>query len=101
LEAFGRQLEKLDLVPANTYYSLRDRGLNETIVRDVLGPQSDSEATEPGARLLMLAAEAHEAGIFSEGQLSDMLVMDRLELRRAMDAFASANAVDTIVETHA
>ena len=45
LEAFGRQLEKLDLVPANTYYSLRDRGLNETIVRDVLGPQSDSEAT--------------------------------------------------------
>ncbi len=101
LEAFGRQLEKLDLVPANTYYSLRDRGLNETIVRDVLGPQSDSEATEPGAQLLMLAAEAHEAGIFSEGQLSDMLVMERLELRRAMDAFASANAVDTIIEAHA
>lgn len=98
LEAFGRQLEKLEFLPGGTYDSLRDRGLDEGVVEQVLGPRSESDVTEPGARLLMMAAEAHELGMFSEGQLADMLVMDRVELRRAIDAFASVGIIDAIGE---
>jgi Zn-dependent peptidase ImmA (M78 family)/transcriptional regulator with XRE-family HTH domain len=94
LEAFGRQLERLELLPSGTYDSLRERGLNEQAVQQVLGARVESEATEPGARLMLLAAEAHERGMFSEGQLADMLVMERVELRRAFDAFNALDAVD-------
>jgi Zn-dependent peptidase ImmA (M78 family) len=101
LEAFGRQLEQLELLPRGTYDSLRDRGLNEGAVQQVLGARAESDATEPGARLLLLAAEASELGLFSEGQLADMLVMDRIELRRAIDAFTAVDAFDTATEAHA
>lgn len=98
LEAFGRQLEKLELLPSGTYDSLRDRGLDESAVRKVLGAEADPAVTEPGARLLMLAAEAHERGLFSEGQLANMLAMDRVELRQAIDAFESLEVDDPQVE---
>ena len=98
LEAFGRQLEKLEFLPQGTYDSLRHRGLDERTVQQVLGTQSESDATEPGARLMMLAAEAHELGLFSEGQLADMLVMDRVDVRRIVDAFTSVELVDAPVE---
>jgi hypothetical protein len=49
----------------------------------------------------MLAAEAYEAGLYSEGQLADMLVMERVVLRRAIDAFTSVDAVDAAFEAHA
>ncbi len=101
LEAFARQLERLELLPSGTYDSLRDRGLNEQSIQQVLGARVDSDATEPGARLMLLAAEAHEQGLFSEGQLADMLVMDRIELRRAIDAFTAIDAVDAAGEAHA
>lgn len=95
VEAFARQLERLELLPQGTYDSLRDRGLDEAAVQQVLGRQQDEgERTEPGARLLMLAAEAYASDLFSEGQLADMLVMDRIELRRAIDAFTSVDDVD-------
>jgi Zn-dependent peptidase ImmA (M78 family)/DNA-binding XRE family transcriptional regulator len=101
LEAFARQLEQLELVPSGTYDSLRDRGLDEGAVQQVLGTRAESDATEPGARLLLLAAEASELGLFSEGQLADMLVMDRIELRRAIDAFTAVDAFDAAAEAHA
>lgn len=98
VEAFTRQLERLELLPQGTYDSLKDRGLDEEAVLRVLGNQEEGEATEPGSRLLMLAAEAFEQGLYSEGQLADMLVMDRIELRRAIDAFTSVEAVDAALE---
>lgn len=98
LEAFGRQLEKLEFLPSGTYDSLKDRGLDEAVGERVLGSRSENDVTEPGARLLMMAAEAHELGMFSEGQLADMLVMDRVELRRAIDAFASVDVIDAVGE---
>lgn len=85
LEAFSRQLERLELLPGGTFDLLRERGLNDSVVRDVLGTSIAEESAEPTARLIILAVEAHEKGLFSEGQLADMLVMDRVELRRAID----------------
>jgi Zn-dependent peptidase ImmA (M78 family)/DNA-binding XRE family transcriptional regulator len=96
LEALGRRLEALELLPGGTYDSLRERGLNEDVVRRVLGASAaeDTQLTEPGARLLMLAAEAYARELYSEGQLAQMLAMDRLELRRAIDALLAADVVD-------
>jgi Zn-dependent peptidase ImmA (M78 family) len=100
LEAFGRHLERLELLPQGTYDSLRERGLNEDVVRQVLGTNAmeETQVTEPGARLLLLAAEAYESELYSEGQLAKMLAMDRLELRRAIDALLAADVIDEVHE---
>lgn len=94
LEAFCRQLESLELVRKGMFETLKERGLNQSAVHQVLGNVDDEEASVEGTRLLLLAAEAHEQGLFSEGQLADMLVLDRVELRRAFDAFASIEPLD-------
>jgi Zn-dependent peptidase ImmA (M78 family) len=99
LEAFARQLESLELLPRGTFDSLRERGLDEKAVQQVLGQQAEQVGLE-GTRLLLLAAEASELGLYSEGQLADMLVLDRVELRRAIDAFASVESIDVPLEAH-
>jgi Zn-dependent peptidase ImmA (M78 family)/DNA-binding XRE family transcriptional regulator len=99
LEAFARQLESLELLPRGTFDSLRERGLDEKAVQQVLGQQEEQVGLE-GTRLLLLAAEASELGLYSEGQLADMLVLDRVELRRAIDAFASVESIDVPLEAH-
>jgi len=97
LEAFTRQLESLELLGKGTYESLKDRGLNEKAVKQVLGQEEEKQGLE-GTRLLLLAAEASELGLYSEGQLADMLVIDRVELRCAIDAFSSVDSIDTHLE---
>jgi len=97
LEAFTRQLENLELLDKGTYDSLKDRGLNEKAVKQVLGQEEEKQGLE-GTRLLLLAAEASELGLYSEGQLADMLVTDRVELRRAIDAFSSVDSIDAHLE---
>jgi Zn-dependent peptidase ImmA (M78 family) len=99
LEAFARQLESLELLPRGTFDSLRERGLDEKAVQQVLGQQEEQVGLE-GTRLLLLAAEASELGLYSEGQLADMLVLDRVELRRAIDAFSSMESIDAPIEAH-
>jgi len=99
LEAFTRQLESLDLLARGTYDSLKARGLNEEAVQQVLGKEDEQVGLE-GTRLLLLAAEASELGLYSEGQLADMLVLDRVELRRAIDAFSSMASIDGPLEAH-
>jgi Zn-dependent peptidase ImmA (M78 family)/DNA-binding XRE family transcriptional regulator len=97
LEAFTRQLEGLELLPKGTYDSLKDRGLNENAVKQVIGQEEEKQGLE-GTRLLLLAAEASELGLYSEGQLADMLVIDRVELRRAIDAVSSMDSIDSSLE---
>jgi Zn-dependent peptidase ImmA (M78 family)/transcriptional regulator with XRE-family HTH domain len=99
LEAFGWQLENQELLPRGTFDALKDRGLNERAVQQVLGQEDDQVGLE-GTRLLLLAAEANELGLYSEGQLADMLVLDRVELRRAFDAFGSFESLDARPEAH-
>ncbi len=94
LEAFCRQLESLELLRKGTFETLKERGLNQRAVQQVLGTLDDEELSIESTRLLLLAAEAYEQGIFSEGQLADMLVLDRIELRRAFDAFSSIEPLD-------
>jgi Zn-dependent peptidase ImmA (M78 family)/transcriptional regulator with XRE-family HTH domain len=97
LEAFTRQLESLELLDKGTYDLLKDRGLDEQDVKQLLGQEAENQGLE-GTRLLLLAAEASELGLYSEGQLVDMLVIDRVELRRAIDAFSSMESIDALLE---
>ncbi|HWO25414.1 MAG TPA: XRE family transcriptional regulator [Kofleriaceae bacterium] len=100
LEDFGRRLEGLELLPHGTFDALKERGLDDKAVQRVLGQQEDQIGLE-GTRLLLLAAEASEQGLYSEGQLADMLVLDRVELRRAIDAFSSLESIDAPLEARA
>lgn len=100
LEAFTRQLESLELLARGTYDVLKERGLDEQAVQQVLGQEAAQVGLE-GTRLLLLAAEASELGLYSEGQLADMLVLDRVELRRAIDAFSSMAVIDAPLEARA
>ena len=66
--------------------------LYEVSVHSLLRPYAVKDLED--TRLLLFAAEASELGIYSEGQLADMLALDRVELRRAIDAFFSMESID-------
>jgi Zn-dependent peptidase ImmA (M78 family)/transcriptional regulator with XRE-family HTH domain len=84
-EGMCRRLEGLKLLPEGTWESLRDRGLTGEQVRQVLGDQPKSSDTVVPPRLWLLAGEAHRRGLFSEGQLGQMLRLDRVEIRTMLD----------------
>lgn len=88
-EGMCRRLEGLKLLPEGTWESLRARGFAGDTVRQVLGDQPRSQASVVPPRLWMLAAEAYRRGLFSEGQLSQMLHMDRVEIRTMLDTLGS------------
>lgn len=87
LEAMGRRLENLMLLPRGTYESLRERGLSQKTVEDVLGAVIEEDGPVPASqRMALLASEAHGKGLLSEGQVSSLLRLDRLTVRRLLDA---------------
>lgn len=86
VEAMCRWLERLGLLRAQTYEVLRDRGLNSGLERSVVGdPASDDRAPIP-ARLAAIVSEASERGLVTEGQLVEMLGLDRLTIREVLDS---------------
>lgn len=88
-EAMCRWLERLRLLPAQTYEALRDRGFDTDVVRSVVG-DPPKEATQPvPPRLLMIATEAHRKGILTEGRLANLLGIDRLAAREMLDGVPS------------
>jgi Zn-dependent peptidase ImmA (M78 family)/DNA-binding XRE family transcriptional regulator len=87
-EAMCRRLEDLELVANGTWGYLKDSGYSSKLEADVAGPQP-KEPPPPliPTRLSYLAAKALEDGVLSEGQLSEMLVVTRSELRKSMADF--------------
>ena len=88
-EACCRRLEELGLLPARTWESMKARGFTGDFARRLLDEAGFASA-KPGGdpvtpRLWLLAAEAHDRGLVSEGQLSRMLHLPRLEVRRILD----------------
>lgn len=87
-EAMCRRLEDLELLPRGTFEMLRERKFGQQTVRTVLGDREpESELLPVPPRLGLLVADASRLGLVSEGQLADMLVLDRVEVRRLIDAF--------------
>ena len=105
LEAFSRQLEILELLPLGTYDKLRQQGLSDRAVPGFEDETPKRDGTRmlisgaSGVRLMMLAAEAHDQGLYSEGQLADMLSLDRLAVREVIDSFAALEPLTVAVES--
>ena len=87
-EAMCRRLEDLRLLPDGTWESMRDRGFSSGHERQVLG-ETVAQPRPPlvSPRLAYLAATALDRELLSEGQVCDMLAIDRLDLKDALAPF--------------
>lgn len=93
-EAMCRRLEELALLPQGTWESLRDRGFAGDLERNVLGGGGRPPKPPPvPPRLAYLASTALDRELLSEGQLCDLLAVDRLELREAVAPFETEEVV--------
>ena len=82
-EAMSRRLEELTLLPKGTWDSLVDRGFAGDLQRSVLGDVTVHAKTPLiPPRLAYLAAIALDRAVLSEGQVCDLLAVDRLELEK-------------------
>lgn len=89
-EAMCRQLENLELLPRGSYDSLKDRGFDKEFVRGMVGDLAPTATTNPSnPRLAQLASSAYRRDLVSEGQLSRMLGMDRVEVRDLLDVLGA------------
>lgn len=91
-EAIVRRLEDLGLTKDGTWeWFEQNGGISDEqayqVLGDILAPDAQKvEADQPMTlRLGLLASEAWRRGLLSEGQLSRMLHIDRVELRRMFD----------------
>ena len=93
-EAMCRRLEELTGLPHGTWDSIRDRGFAGDLERSVVGEVS-RQPKPPliPPRLAYLAAIALERELLSEGQLCDLLAVDRLELREALTPFEAKEVI--------
>jgi Zn-dependent peptidase ImmA (M78 family)/DNA-binding XRE family transcriptional regulator len=87
-EAIVRRLEELALVKPGTWdWFQSNGGISDDQARQVLGDLSVPDSHKADAdrpttlRLNLLAAEVYRQGLLSEGQLSRLLKLDRVELR--------------------
>jgi Zn-dependent peptidase ImmA (M78 family)/DNA-binding XRE family transcriptional regulator len=93
-EAMVRRLEELALIREGTwdwfaaYGGITDEQARQ-ILGDLLGPDLNmADADRPTTlRLGLLAAEVSQQQLLSEGQLSRLLHLDRMELRKLIDGF--------------
>ena len=93
-EAMCRRLEELVLLPQGTWDSMRDRGFASDLERSVLGEVSlQPRPLLISPRLAYLASIAMDRGLLSEGQLCDLLAVDRPELREALAPFEPEEVV--------
>ena len=88
-EGACRRLEDLGLLPARTWESMKARAFTGEFARKLLDAagfapaQTNAEPITP--RFWLLATEAHERGLVSEGQLAQMFRLPRMEIRRILD----------------
>jgi Zn-dependent peptidase ImmA (M78 family)/DNA-binding XRE family transcriptional regulator len=93
-EAMCRRLEELTLLPQGSWDSLRDRGFATELEHNVIAEEVMSpKAPLISPRLAYLASTALDRELVSEGQLCDLLAVDRLELREALKPFEAEEAV--------
>lgn len=93
-EAMCRRLEELRLLPEGTWDSLRDQGFASELEGSVI--REENEQSRPPlvpTRLAYLAAIALDRELLSEGQLCDLLAVDRSDLREALLPFEAEELI--------
>lgn len=87
-EAMCRRIEELALVPQGTWDSLQDRGFGSHLERSATGAAKvPPKPPLIAPRSAYLASLALDRELLSEGQLSDLLAVERVELREALLPF--------------
>ncbi|WP_084327327.1 helix-turn-helix domain-containing protein [Salinarimonas rosea] len=91
-EAMARRLEELKLARNGTWdWFQANGGITREQVRQALGDAADRNVHSVAAagpvppRLALLAREASKRGFYSEGQLAQLLKLDRYEVRELLD----------------
>jgi Zn-dependent peptidase ImmA (M78 family)/DNA-binding XRE family transcriptional regulator len=93
-EAMCRRLEELSLLPQGTWDSMTDRGFASGLERRVIGEVSPwPQPPVIPTRLAYLASIALDREVLSEGQLCDLLAVDRSELREALVPFEAKEVI--------
>ena len=96
-EAMCRRLESLELLPKGTFDSLRGRGFKESALAGLVAQQTDQTSQNRyGMHLAQLATSALNRGLLSEGQVSRMLDLDRVDVRRMIEDVFGAAAEDSV-----
>ena len=91
-EGYVRRLEELKTAPEGTWdWFKRNGGITDVQAREVLGHTRDGRSANSirlistSLRLETLAAQALERDILSEGQVADLLKINRIDARRLRD----------------
>ena len=96
-EAMCRRLESLELLPKGTFDSLKGRGFKESALAGLVAQQTDQTSQNRyGMHLAQLATSALNRGLLSEGQVSRMLDLDRVDVRRMIEDVFGAAAEDSV-----
>lgn len=100
-EAMTRRLEELGLTKPGTWDWFKSHGgITDEQAREVLGdaippdPAKTDAARHVSMRMSLMASEAWRRGLLSEGQLAQLLQIDRVEAREMIDEFEAEGAVD-------
>lgn len=92
-EALVRRLEELGLTKRGTWdWFDKNGGITNEQAREVLGDRAarHADANQPAdLRLNLLAAQAWDQGLLSEGQISRLLRCDRISVRHMLDEASS------------
>ena len=98
-QAMCRRLESLDFLPTGTFDSLKERGFKDKLVEESEKGMSTHRSLLPyGTRLHRLAAAALRRELLSEGQVSRMLDLDRVEVRRIVGDVYGTEEVDREIQ---
>ena len=85
-EAMCRRLESLDLLKQGTYESIKERGFSPSELDVQIGKTLFSREHFVPERICLLMADAYSDGLLSEGQLARKFSLDRVEIRKILDA---------------
>lgn len=84
LEAIARRLEDLGILPTGKFELLKERGIYQ-LSKEILGEDSPECHTLTIPRCILLAVEAYQQELVTEGQLADMFDLDRVDVRDKID----------------
>jgi Zn-dependent peptidase ImmA (M78 family) len=92
-QAMVMRLEELGLTKKGTWDWFKDNGgITDEQVRQILGPAAYDASLVDAAqssRLFLLAIDAWKKSLISEGQMSDMLKLERMQVRELLDEAAA------------
>jgi Zn-dependent peptidase ImmA (M78 family)/DNA-binding XRE family transcriptional regulator len=102
-QAIVLRLEELGLTKKGTWdWFVDNGGISDVQVSQVLGSASREAVSVGGvqsSRLFLLAIEAWKKDLISEGQMSDMLKLDREKVRELLDE-AEEDEIDDLFKLH-